>query len=219
MRPGAAMLEAQAAEGLEATRRDAEVRARARADVARAEARLAEVEQKLTATRKEADLAQAELQRLHAERTHESEQDRREACVQYKGQPAYSKIQFRAMREADANTTATPTKKRAVARRGMGRDHMCRRPGWIHWHADRLVRGFLRNPLLVVHRASQPRFPSDHLTAFAVRPHHPTVLVLDHGRADRAEIDPTKRGPVTARPSDRKSLHTPNQLPPPEGAV
>ena len=48
----AAMLEAQAAEGLEATRRDAEVRARARADVARAEARLAEVEQKLTATRK-----------------------------------------------------------------------------------------------------------------------------------------------------------------------
>ena len=52
----------------------AEVRVEAQADVARAEERVAEVEQTLTAIRQQADLAQAEVQRVHAERAHEREQ-------------------------------------------------------------------------------------------------------------------------------------------------
>ena len=61
----------------------AEVRVRAQADVARAEARVAEVEQTLTAIRQQADLAQAEVQRVHAERAHEREQVRDETRVRH----------------------------------------------------------------------------------------------------------------------------------------
>ena len=84
-----------------AQQRDAEVRAQARADVARAEERVVEVEQTLTAIRQEAGLARAEIERLQAERTDQREQASREARDQHERQ------------------LAAPAKKRTVTRRGM----------------------------------------------------------------------------------------------------
>ena len=111
------VLKAQAAET--AQQRDAEVRARARADVARAEERLAEVEQTLTAIRKEADLAHAEVERLQAERTDQRERSRREARGQHERQLADVKVRFSAMKDAEVNTKATLAEQRAMTRRGM----------------------------------------------------------------------------------------------------
>ena len=104
-----------------AQQREADVRARARADVTRAEERLADVERTLTAVRKEADLAQAKVERLHAERTDQRRQARREALRQLAHVLAHMKAQFSAMRKGDANTKATPATWQAVTRRGMAK--------------------------------------------------------------------------------------------------
>ena len=115
--------QAEAAQMLDETTKQhdvtlAEVRGEAQADVARAEARLAEVEQTLSAIRQEADLTQAEVQRLRAERTDQREPARREVSGHHEGQPTDLRIQFGAMREA-ADMKATPAPNGAVTRRGM----------------------------------------------------------------------------------------------------
>ena len=91
-----------------AQQREAEMRARARTDVERAEERLAEVERTLAAIRKRADRVQAEVERLHAA---EHPEQREQAGHETPGQ--------REPRFADSK--ATPAEGRTVTRRGMAR--------------------------------------------------------------------------------------------------
>ena len=96
-----------------AEQRDAEARARAQA-----EERLAEAVQALAVIRKEADLAHAEVKRLHVERTDQSEQARR-AQGQHERQLADLKLQLSAILEADPNAKTRSPAKHSVTRRGM----------------------------------------------------------------------------------------------------
>ena len=100
--------EALRASADKARERELQVHARMRAEVARADARLAEFGQTLTAIRKKADFAQAEVARLLIER---KEERRR--------QPADQKVQSNGLREVAANVITTTTAPGAVSRRGM----------------------------------------------------------------------------------------------------
>ena len=93
-----------AAEG--AQQRDAE----ARAEVARAKEGMTEAEQTLGAIRKEADMAQAEVRRLRAERANQHEH--RHTLVK-------AKVGARRAAAADTHAISTKSKSRSVTPRGM----------------------------------------------------------------------------------------------------
>ena len=121
---GAERVYASADAGAEATARpcarsrapsSATLEARARAQ---AEERLAEAVQALAVIRKEADLAHAEVKRLHVERTDQSEQARR-AQGQHERQLVDLKLQLSAILEADPNAKTRSPAKHSVTRRGM----------------------------------------------------------------------------------------------------
>ena len=114
----AARADTASTSGQHALQRDSEVEA-ARADVTRAGARVTEVEQALTAVRREAELAQAEVARLRAEQAAGSPERSGQVGDQPEPQHADLDVQSDARRDGALYIKTTRVKREVATRRRM----------------------------------------------------------------------------------------------------